>query len=434
MKSLPAAAAAALALAATLAPPPRPVARRPDIVLIVIDTLRRDRLPFYGYGRDTAPFLGRLAAEGTVFDNAYSTSAWTAPATTSLHTSLYPFQHGVVMGRTAVKALKNKGVRVLLNRIPKRATPLAEALQAAGYTTFAVTQNPNLTHELGFDRGYASFNPVEGRSAGAITRRLGVMRPKIRGRRPYFLYLHYMDVHGPYRSDGPFVDPNDDPLARSVSGYDNGIVNVDEHIRQVFERYKWSEDTVVVVTADHGEELGDHGGTGHAHNLYAETLNVPLLVYGLPGARPGRRVAARVSHVDVLPTLRAIAGSRAAASDSGVSLQPLLLGGTDADPDRALFADLWHTTPEGRRETLQRATILGPWKLIDSAAGPELFDLDEDPKDTRNRAAENPDVVSKLRRRFAEFETRSPKVGPEFEETVLDAATNEELRALGYVN
>lgn len=417
MKAFVAVLAAGLALAAALAPP-RPVARRPDIVLIVIDTLRRDRLPFYGYEGATAPFLSRLAERGSVFENAYSTSAWTAPATTSLHTSLYPFQHGVVMGRTAVGALKSRGVRVLLNRIPRRATPLAEALRAAGYTTFAVTQNPNLTQELGFDRGYSSFNPVEGRSAGSITRRLGVMRPKIRGRRPYFLYLHYMDVHGPYLN----------------GRYDDGIANVDEHIRQVFERYKWDTDTVVIVTADHGEELGDHGGTGHAHNLYAETLNVPLLVYGLPGARPGQRIADRVSHVDVLPTLREIAGGRGTSGDSGVSLYPRLLGRAGVEDTRALFADLWHTTPEGRRETVQRATILGPWKLIDSAAGPELFHLDDDPRDTRNRAAENPDVVARLRRRFADYERLSPKVGPEFEETVLDAQTNEELRALGYVN
>jgi arylsulfatase A-like enzyme len=436
MKSLVAALAALLAVAALSAPRrPRPAsAERPDIVLIVIDALRRDRLPFYGYARPTAPFLASLAAGGTVFENAYSTSAWTAPATTSLHTSLYPFQHGVVMGRLAVETVRRKGATVRLNRIPRAATTLAEALRQAGYATYAITQNPNLTPALGFDRGFTSFDPVEGRAAGVITRRLGVMRPRIRGHRPYFLYLHYMDVHGPYKQSGPFVDPNDGPLQQGASGYDNGIVNVDDHIRQAFERYKWRQGTVVLVTADHGEELGDHGGLGHAHNLYAETLNVPLLVYGVRGAPAGRRVASRVSHVDVLPTLRALAGGRAAASDAGVSLLPLLLGRADAIPERALFADLWHTTAEpGHRATLQ-ATIAGPWKLIDGPEGPELFHLDADPRDARNQAAGHAEIVADLRRRFAQFAAHSRKPGPEFEETVQDAETNEELRALGYVN
>jgi arylsulfatase A-like enzyme len=433
MKTLVALGAVALALLAVLGGPRVPP-DRPDIVVILIDTLRRDRLPFYGYSRPTAPFLSQLAASGTVFEHAYSTSAWTAPATASLHTSMYPFQHGVVMGRKAVRALQDSGARISLNRIPHAADTLAEVMQRAGYETFAVTQNANVTAAMGFDQGFASFNPVGGRAASRITNKLGMLRPQIRRSHPYFLYLHFMDVHGPYKHQTPFVDSNDDPMARKSSGYDNGIVLVDDHIRQAFERYRWQEGTVVFVVADHGEELGDHGNVGHAHNLYAETLNVPFFVYGLPGVPPGRRLAPRVSLIDILPTLRELAGSRPVATDEGVSLLPLLRGRTDQLPERSLFADLWRA-PDGQRRSWQRATIRGPWKYIDGMTeGPLLFQLDGDPRDSQNRLGAYPEVAADLQRRFVRFSDQSRKFEPEFEETVQDAETNEELRALGYVN
>lgn len=423
--------AAALALLAVLAP--RPAVRKPDIVLIVIDTLRQDHLPFYGYERDTAPFLTALAGRSAVFQNAYSTSSWTAPCTASLFTSLYPVQHGVLSGRMAVRELQKGGVAIKLNRIPHRAETIAEAMKRAGYSTWAVTENSNLSAALGFEQGFDHFfplNPVQ--VADAISDRLLALRPQLLSQQPYFLYLHYMDVHAPYNENPPLFDPTLEGDARRVSAYDSEIRYLDSHIESTSAALGWSANTVVVVTSDHGEELRDHGGWGHARTLFAEVLNVPLVVHD-PGQKP-RRIHERVSHVDVLPTLREIVGLSAAPGDSGLSLLPLIRGASRALPPRSLFADFWHT-PEGRPKPYLMATIHGRYKHIEGMPeGEMLFDLDADPMDLQNRIAAYPKVAGDLRGRFERFRAKSRKLEPEFEASVLDQATNEELKALGYIH
>lgn len=432
MKQLPAL-AAVLALAASAgACGTRP---RPDIVLILIDTLRRDHLPFHGYDKDTAPFLGELARRGTAFENAYSTSAWTAPAAATLFTSLYPLQHGLVTGRMAVARMTRQGVPIKVNRVPEAAETIAEVLKSAGYATWAVVENVNLSRELGFDQGFDEFHSLHpSLDAATITRKLEELHPRIVAKRPYFLYLHYMDVHAPYKDRPPLFDQSLEGETRRVSAYDSEIFYLDGHIRSAFERFGWERGAVLVVTADHGEELGERGFFGHARTLFAEVLNVPLLFHGVAAAPTGGRVRERVSHVDVLPTLRELLGLPRGALDAGLSLVPLLEGRRDALPERALFADLWRN-PGGERRPLLRATIHGRWKRIKgSAEGPLLFDLDADPRDLRNVARDHPAVEADLKRRFAEFEAWAPRLEPAFAESVIDEATNEALKALGYVN
>ena len=127
---------------------------RPNIVLVVIDTLRADHLPFYGYPKETAPFLSELAAQGVVFEKAYAASSWTSPATASIFTSLYPFQHGVTMGLLLQKQLINKDQSIKVNRIPKELTTLPEAFRINGYRTFGVSDNFNISEGQGFGQGF----------------------------------------------------------------------------------------------------------------------------------------------------------------------------------------------------------------------------------------------------------------------------------------
>ncbi len=431
MRSALALAVALCALFAALRP--APADPRPDLVLIVIDTLRRDRLPFYGHAKDTAPFLTRLARESVVFENALTTAPWTAPATASLMTSRYPFQHGVVSGRLAVKRLREAGSTVRLNRIPRGAETIAEAMQRAGYATWAVTQNANITRELGFDQGFDHFlSKSPSREADPITDALLELRPRLRGGRPDFVYLHYMDVHAPNAGRAPWFDAALSGDARELSAYDSELRYLDSHLERTFRALGWERSAIAIVTADHGEEFRDHGGWGHARTLFAEVLNVPLLVHA-PGRFAPARATERVSLVDILPTLRALAGLPASPHDSGLSLLPLLRGALRLPP-RALFADLWHATHTERKRFLA-ATVEGDWKLIDgSPDGPMLFDLERDPLDLRNRLESYPHVAARLRARFAEGEARLPRLEPEFVETMQDAALNEDLRALGYVN
>ncbi len=423
--------AALVALIAAQRPaPPDP---RPDIVLIVIDTLRRGSLPFHGYPKDTAPFLTRLASQGVVFENALATAPWTAPATASLMTSRYPFQHGVVTGRLAIKKLKEAGATLRLNRVPGRAETIAEAMRHAGYETWAVTENANVTRELGFDQGFEHFHSKSpSREADAITDTLLELLPRMRSGRPDFVYLHYMDVHAPNVGRAPWFDASLAGDPREVSAYDSELRYLDSHLERTFRVLGWDEGAVAIVTADHGEEFREHGGWGHARTLFAEVLNVPLLVHA-PGRFASARVSERVSHVDVLPTLRALAGLPPSPEDAGLSLLPLLRGARRLPP-RALFADLWHATFTERKPFL-KATIEGGWKLVDGAPeGPMLFHLDRDPLELRNRHDAYPEVAARLRALFAEAESRLPRLAPEFAETVQDAAMNEDLRALGYVN
>lgn len=128
-----------------------------NIVLIVIDTLRPDHLPFYGYSIDTAPFLNELSAKSVVFENAYAASSWTAPAAASIFTSLYPIQHGVVTGMRAHDIVTEENQSITLNRIPDKLSTIAEVLKGAGFKTYAVADNVNISEEMGFDQGFDKF-------------------------------------------------------------------------------------------------------------------------------------------------------------------------------------------------------------------------------------------------------------------------------------
>src|SRR5688572_22624489 len=147
-----AALACVLAASAACARPPASTARRPNVVIVLLDAVRADHLPVYGYPRDTAPFLTTLAARGTVFDRAYSSSGWTSPATASLFTSLHPFQHGVIWN---IRRMRENRFRV--SRMPDEPETIAESLRKAGYATFGVSDNPSASDLGGFDAGFDRF-------------------------------------------------------------------------------------------------------------------------------------------------------------------------------------------------------------------------------------------------------------------------------------
>jgi arylsulfatase A-like enzyme len=408
---------------------------RPNIVLIVIDTLRRDHLPFYGYPKPTAPFLSELAARGVVFENAYAASSWTAPATATLFTSLYPFQHGVVTGLRVVQRLQERGQPIELNRIPARIETLGEAMKRAGYATYAVTQNPNISSQIGFDQGFDHFtNFPDEKAAESVTRKLRELRRGLRAEKRWFLYLHYMDPHGPYLGRRPLFDTSLQGMEREVSAYDSEIHYLDGHIRRAYQMLGWDRDTLLVVTADHGEEFGDHGGSGHGNTLFAEVLNVPLLMV-FPGSRHGgRRVSERVSHVDLLPTLRTLAGLPRSEADAGVSLLPLVAGGR-LQRSEPLLGHLYRDPTQEGGERLFRAAIDERWKWVGGMpGGPSLFDLRSDGSDRHNLAAQHPAAARALEAAALAYESRSRKYAGERVKLRLDEESAERLRALGYVN
>jgi arylsulfatase A-like enzyme len=403
--------------------------RRPNVVVILVDTLRADHLPTYGYPRATAPFLSALATEGVVFEKAWSTSSWTAPAAASLFTSLYPQEHGVVHSLDHTDTAADG--RRLVNRIPEDVETLAEMFKAAGYRTLGVSDNAHVSRETGFDQGFDEFESATGATAERLHKWVRDHRAKMAAG-PYFLYVHYVEPHEPYLPREPWYsefarDGQAHPThAKFVNAYDSEIRSLDDGLGRLYRACGWSEDTVVIVTSDHGEEFGDHGGGGHAHSLYSEVLRVPLVVHGLPGAVP-RRIDEPVSLIDVMPTLRELVGRPADARAEGVSLLGLLRGGGQGF-DRPLFAHLVQFET-GR---IWEATLQGEWKRLRLRPGaPQLYNLADDPREERDLSETLPSVSGALDRRDRAFAARRPDA-PAPVETLVSRETAESLRALGY--
>jgi choline-sulfatase len=220
-------------------------------------------------------------------------------------------------------------------------------------------------------------------------------------------------------------------LGTALESYDSSLGYLDAHLRELYELLGWGANTLVVLTADHGEEFLDHGHYGHHRpKLYGELLRIPLAVF-FPERFEPRRIAANVSLLDVLPTLRELGGGPPSAQDEGRSLVPLLEG--EAPPERTLFA---MRKLEGVTEPAPTLTaaIRGRWKyVVTSPPGTEEhFDLEADPDDQRNAISEHPAVAAELRAEIAEFEAEAPRLPREYgaERT---REHEEHLRALGYI-
>jgi len=430
MKSIFSVAAVAAAIGALLAPAPPPP-RRPNVVVILIDTLRADHLPVYGYPRDTAPFLARLATKSVVFSAAQSTSAWTAPATASLFTSLYPFQHRVDTGFMVTKQMREIGQEISLNRLPLDVPTLPEVMKGAGYSTFGVSANVNIGAVMGFARGFDHFRHFPSDApATALAEKARQWERRLRGGSPYLLYMHFLDPHAPYRENAPWFVPSADPDANRMAAYDSEIRLVDSVLEDLYRALGWDRDTLLIVLADHGEEFADHGGRGHGQTLFSEMLHVPLIVHG-PGLFAPRRVAEPVGLIDVLPTLRDLTGTPADPRDEGRSLRPLLEGGPADAERRSLFAHLLRRDQGGR---LLHSVRRGRWKYIEgTSADPLLFDLAQDPRETVNLVQASPTLAEHLRTNLRESVRSAKTFAGGQAATVLDPATAETLRALGYV-
>jgi arylsulfatase A-like enzyme len=428
-KTICASLAVAAAAAAFFGPAPPP--RRPNVVVILIDTLRADHLPTYGYRGDTAPFLTRLAEESVVFSSAQSTSAWTAPATASLFTSLYPFQHQVVTGMMVTQQMHEIGKEIRLNRLPLDVPTLPEVMKSAGYSTFGVAANVNIGPTMGFARGFDRFRHVTGATeAPVLAEKVTQWERRLRTASPYFLYMHFLDPHAPYNQNAPWFVATGDPAADRVAAYDSEIRLVDSVLEGLYRSLRWDRDTLLVVLADHGEEFGDHGGKGHGQTLFSEMLHVPLIVHW-PARFAPRRVAEPVGIIDVLPTLREMAGAPADSRDAGRTLRPLLEGGPSDPERRSLFA---HLLRRDQNDRLLHSVRRGRWKYIEGTSGdPLLFDLARDPRETANLVEESPTLAGHLRTNLRTSVRTAQSFSGGQAATVMDPETAETLRSLGYV-
>jgi arylsulfatase A-like enzyme len=400
--------------------------------VLIVDTLRADHLSSYGYGRPTSPTLDRLAREGVLFENAFSTSSYTLPSHASLLTGLYPFQHGVEW-----QTSKHPAALPLSN--------LPETLQTLGYRTGAFSANTFwFSREHGFGRGFHHFDEyfhsVEDafmRTAyGRIVTRGLLQRigtPDIPARRraasinsallswikrdrdaPFFVVANYMDVHDPYLPPQPYRSafsagpeppggilhwelniPNrlsPEELQGEIDAYDGGIAYVDSQIGalvSLLEARNTDRDLLLIVTSDHGDEFYEHGGFLHGTHLYREVVHVPLIIWQ-PGRVPAKvRIETPVTNASVAATILRELGIdwHAAAAPP---LQPLWQAPGPHDWPAAL-AELSHRpwTREGApvRDGSLRALVKGTFHYIEhDARKPELYDWSVDPREAVNLA------------------------------------------------
>ena len=370
-----------------------PASVQPNIVIYLVDTLRADHLGVYGYRRDTSPNLDRWAQESVLFEQAYSPTSWTRPAMVSLFS-----------GRDAV----SHGVEDRLDVIPDDVELLSQRLQQTGYTTYAAVTNPNVLPEWGFARGFDVFEDLgaagHAATADRVTDFVAKRIDEMVAQQPFLLYLHLIDPHAPYDPPPPYDTrfPSSPalPLKQSIGRYDGEIAYVDDEFGRftnLLEENDLSQNTLVVFTSDHGEELLDHGGFGHGGNLYEETVRIPLILR-MPGAQfAGSHIVSPVSLIDIAPTIMALVGQSMGPDADGRSLLELLPAGpVDLWADRDLFLSLYTTGPQSH--SIQ-GVVSGLHKYLRRSrptVSEEVFDLSADPREKRNLANRSNSGLTRL--------------------------------------
>lgn len=421
--------------------------RARGVVLVSIDTLRRDHVSLYGYPRRTTPGLEALAEHAVVFDDAVSTASWTLPAHASLFTSTPPSVHGATD---------------LHHGLSPEWPNLARQLKDAGFTTQAMVTHLYLSKEYGFGEGFDRHFYLPDARAQEVTSD-AVQFLEAKGDRDFFLFLHYYDPHWHYDPPPPYDAAFDPGYAGEVNGvwwnfkeldrdtiapedlhhiealYDGEILYTDRELERLFQEMKrigLFDASLVVVTSDHGEEFLDHGGWEHQKTLYEEQLRIPLLMK-LPGERRGgERVSAQVSLVDVAPTISELLGLEAPKTYEGRSLLPAIEARGAFSP-REAWSETEHTLDGSHKVSLRRGAQQA--KAIftiakDGSTGIQLFDLGVDPKEQDPLDAES--SREGLLRKLDDYlndaaERRAGRADvPEVE---LDAEALERLRSLGYL-
>ena len=441
---------------------------------MLVDTLRRDHLGVYGFAGGISPNIDWLAKESVLFDNAFSQAPWTKPSIATLFTSVHPDVHGLDNHGGLFGERNNE--LLTTGVLSSETVTMAEVFQSEGYRTAAFVANPWLDAPFGFDQGFGRYEIL--RDGNIILQEARDWLETTDGE-PFFLYLHFMDVHSPYDApEGDFEEmressslevtqsPPRDVLERlppyldgiswfgpedlAASGW-GGIIDhrlgrsrtlraryaanvraFDRLIGPFLQQIRNSElgrTAYVVLTSDHGEELLEHGGWDHGFNLYDHQIRVPLLIRA-PGARfAGRRVRRGIGLIDLLPTLTALAGLEAPKDVQGRALAQLLE--RDDLSDFASFA----TATKHRQGVYSVRT--GRFKLLVDVASRtvSLFDLASDPLEYTDIAEERPEVAEELGRfltSYLEENAGIPALAPEL--APIRDELKQKLEALGYLS
>jgi len=457
------------------APPPPRIGPTPNIVFILIDTLRSDMLGSHGNLRRSTPALDAIAAEGVDFARAVTAAPWTQPAVASLFCSRYPGAHGVLDYRLPLKAVHTKDQPVVAV-MDEGLFTLAECLQKRGYATAGFSANPFITRGFGFAQGFEHFDDsfADNTTSGEVVNRAAMAWLERRDPgQPFFLYLHYMDPHGPYDTGPEYLDPLLDEVEQLpekhiltdeekkqlgylrklpgaytdrqrhvrlaqyreywVARYEAGVRDADTHIAALRDALAglgvW-DDAWVVVLADHGEALCEHGFWEHGFSTHHTDLHVPLILRW-PGTIPaGTRVARTVRLIDVFPTVVDQLALPEPLGIQGTSLAPFIAGRPPSDPLMA-FAEGVKLGPG------QRACYVGDWKAILTmeTGRLQLYNITNDPLEQMDLATLRPQRTAEFRSlidRQAQLNA-DLLAGVSVQRAPLSREQIEHLESLGYV-
>lgn len=453
----------------------------PNVVLYMIDTLRRDRLGVYGYEHPTSPHMDALAGESVVFDHCYAPAPWTLPSVVSMLTSTYPVDHKVL---------------VFGQQIGEGLTPLAEHMERMGYRTAAFVSNPYGGRASGLDRGYDHFERDE-KYVDAVF--IGKWLEKSASAEPFFIYVHTTEPHRPYSAPAELVGrfgrvdeqsqetiekqldvlgelgredfENQRPLGTTDNSarqleiiealakyekpmevlYNSGVAWADENVGRVIEMLKgrglW-EDTLLIVVSDHGEEFYEHGRLLHHQSLYDELIRVPM-VWRFPGGEFGpSRVSMPASLIDIMPTLFDYLGHPKLAAECLGNSVFGAIEGAPQERQREFFVSSvrmnrsrYFKPLKESRGDFNVSVIHGEWKGIWNIEPDtfELYDRATDPGETTDVSARHPAMAKTMWESAREWLGQRPvlggatKSGDALDVSDLDPETLKRLRTLGYV-
>jgi arylsulfatase A-like enzyme len=439
----------------------------------MMDTLRADRLGVYGHAAGNSPNLDEIAASGVTFERTISAAPWTQPSIASLFCSMYPAVHKVVDYGKAFNSTHRGQEKVAV--FADSFDTLAEELKRNGYATSAFVANPFILQEYGFAQGFDHFDTkfVNNNTPGSMINDAALAWIDQPDReKPFFLYLHYMDAHGPYYAGPEFIDPLLDrietmpartPLSSEAldnlrylrklppgcpdperhkrlfntqeywsARYEAGVRQQDHHIgklREALQERDLWEESFVIITADHGEALNEHGFWEHGWSCHHTDLHVPLILHWPEVLPAGRRIDDTVRLIDLMPTILDELGVDPGEPTQGRSLVGLIEGGS-GNPTVA-YAEAVKLGEE------QKAVHLGKWKLLVTASTGqrELYNLETDPLEQNNLigqpGAPESALVDILARQLEV--NKKMAAGSKADFAPLSPEQLERLRSIGYV-
>ena len=428
---------------------------KPNIILITMDTTRADHLSCYGYHKNTTPYLDKLASESVVFKNVYATAPWTLPSHASIFTGMYPARHGAHYAWVTTKIVSP-------TVLGKHYKTLAEILVDDGYRTAGIVGGPVCKSFLGLAQGFEYYDDafiniipdLEYFSLFKILSRWvslkdSAARQGLNGYRvasqintrvfswlekcyqsPFFLFINYFDPHHPYHPPERFShlfgrDENYDLLSQ----YDGEIAYLDYHLGKLFEKLKELkiyDNTMIIITSDHGEFFGEHNFWRHGCGLYEELLKIPLIIKYPSHYHKKGVYSKRVSLVDITPTILNFLGLPIPKRIQGVNL---------FEGNSKVMAELYeHRSFGGRLISGSRSLYIDNYKYIKGKEGKgELYDIVEDPRELHNLINTIPKKAEEMESKLVDWLSYDESQISKKEFPKFDEATEKSLRALEYI-